>query len=300
MLANLGGITGNSLNSILEQNEIDTDEEPKLIIHSPYYDNEMFIETIKNKQNVIKCISINIQSLNAKIDQLRIYINLFQQHDVKVEIILLQETWLSRNSDTSQLQIDGYNFISQPFDVTSHGGLAMYVLKDIDYELLEVEKSQSGIWEGQFLKLKLNETKLLTIGNIYRPPRDLIENYTNFKTEFENILRVFNGNVLIGGDFNIDLLKLTEKSIINEYFESVLSNGFIPKITLPTRLTRNNGTLIDNFLCKISDDFSFTTAGILSYKLSDHQPIFICLDFMCPSKKNPKIYQNYKKRRKFY
>ena len=56
--------------------------------------------------------------------------------------------------------------------------------------------------------------------------------------------------VIIGGDFNIDLLKINEKPIFNEYFHLLISHGFIPKITLPTRLSEKSGTLIDNFLCK--------------------------------------------------
>jgi hypothetical protein len=79
-----------------------------------------------------------------------------------------------------------------------------------------------------------------------------------------------------------------ERPILNEYFESVLACGFIPKITLPTRLTRYSGTLIDNFLCRIAGNFSASTAGILMHKVSDHQPIFICLDYLQTKNTCPK------------
>jgi hypothetical protein len=59
----------------------------------------------------------------------------------------------------------------------------------------------------------------------------------------------------------------------------MLSNGFLPKITLPTRLSENHGTLIDNIFCKLSNDFSETTAGILRFHISDHLPCFITLDY---------------------
>ena len=52
-------------------------------------------------------------------------------------------------------------------------------------------------------------------------------------------------------------------------------HSFYPKITLPTRLTNNNGTLIDNILCKLTECTLDTTSGILIDKLSDHQPYFI-------------------------
>ncbi len=52
--------------------------------------------------------------------------------------------------------------------------------------------------------------------------------------------------MILAGDFNIDLLKLNEKNIISEYFDIITSNSFYPKITVPTWLTNNHGTLIDN------------------------------------------------------
>ena len=68
ILTNLGGIPSCALTSLLEQNNIDTAEEPILLSHSPYLNNELFVQTIQSKQNIFKCISLNIQSLNAKIE----------------------------------------------------------------------------------------------------------------------------------------------------------------------------------------------------------------------------------------
>ncbi len=56
------------------------------------------------------------------------------------------------------------------------------------------------------------------------------------------------------------------------------SYSFYPKITVPTRLTNNHGTLIDNFLCKLTESTLDITAGVLIKKFSDHQPYFILLN----------------------
>ena len=288
MLANLGGITANSLNLLMEHNNIDIEGEPHVFCHSPYYDDKMFTDTLKNKSNVFTCLSINIQSLHAKIDQLRIYIHSLLQNEVKIGAILLQETWINPNNDTTLLEINGYNLISQPCKITSHGGLAIYILEEIEYELLDTINSESGTWEGLFIKLKLNSQNKLILGNVYRPPRDLIVNYTAFTNEFENHLQSLNGNTLIGGDFNIDLLKVNNKSAIHDYLNCILACGFIPSITLPTRLTSNTGTLIDNILCKMSNDISQITSGILTMKISDHQPIFVSLNYVYNLNKSSK------------
>ena len=95
-------------------------------------------------------------------------------------------------------------------------------------------------------------------------------------------------NVVIAGDYNIDLLKFRDNNRVNDYLDNLLSNSYIPKITYPTRTTYRTGTLIDNFLVKISNNFSHTTAGILIQKISDHLPYFVTLDYLGHSKHNSK------------
>jgi hypothetical protein len=90
-------------------------------------------------------------------------------------------------------------------------------------------------------------------------------------------------NVIVAGDFNIDLTKFNNNSNINDYLDNIIANGYIPKITNPTRLTCRTGTLIDNFFIKLSDNFSYTTAGIMMQAISDHLPYFITLDYLKPN-----------------
>ena len=42
------------------------------------------------------------------------------------------------------------------------------------------------------------------------------------------------------GDYNVDLLKLNSTPFNENYFDNILSAGYIPKITLPTRLSENS------------------------------------------------------------
>ena len=81
--------------------------------------------------------------------------------------------------------------------------------------------------------------------------------------------------VIIAGDYNIDLLQIKDNAIFGEYFNSVVAQSVFPKITLPTRLSSRNCMLIDNFLCKLSHGFSQATAGVLFKTISDHVPYFL-------------------------
>ena len=78
------------------------------------------------------------------------------------------------------------------------------------------------------------------------------------------------------GDFNINLLKINEKEVFADFLEIMTSFSYYPKITLPTRFSKNNGSLIDNIFCKISENTLRASSGILLKQFSDHQPYFIC------------------------
>ena len=95
---------------------------------------------------------------------------------------------------------------------------------------------------------------------------------------------------MIVGDFNIDLLKVEHKPKTKDYLDSIMTQGFPPKITLPTRFSEMNGTLIDNVLCRLSNTSINNDAGIIVTQLSDHLPYFICLRTMKVDKPGPKYF----------
>ena len=84
------------------------------------------------------------------------------------------------------------------------------------------------------------------MGCIYRHPNG---NITHFNEQYLKVLESINKNEtsVIGGDFNIDLLHYN-KNTIGEYLTINLENNFTPCITLPTRITAQLATLIDQLL----------------------------------------------------
>ena len=88
---------------------------------------------------------------------------------------------------------------------------------------------QSNIWECLIIKIcnHLNEDKNLYICNIYRPPKDslTIDILNRFTDELNQVLSDFNKSkalTVLVGDFNIDLLKLRDRSVIKDYFNNML------------------------------------------------------------------------------
>ncbi len=90
-------------------------------------------------------------------------------------------------------------------------------------------------------------------------------------------------------------MKINDKVAISEYFDILTSNSFYPKITVPTRLSNNRGTLISNFLCKLTENTLNTTSGVLINKFSDHQPYFLLLNNIV-TKESPPVYVKVTKR----
>jgi endonuclease/exonuclease/phosphatase (EEP) superfamily protein YafD len=79
--------------------------------------------------------------------------------------------------------------------------------------------------------------------------------------------------VLMLGDFNFDLLTLNS-NVNTEFLQNILSSGFLPSISLPTRVTTATATLLDNIF--------FSTHSLravkLSVILSDHFPVSALFD----------------------
>ena len=299
MLSNYGGFDQNSLNNIIAPdghiNEDDNDDLYDLIRHSFYYSDKQIVSHLKERRHNFSILSMNVASLNAKFDQIKIYVELLKAHNCELSIICLQESWLSDISETSLFQLDRYTMLSQGKICSGHGGLVIYVSNRFHYKHLSLYK-RSDVWEGQFIEISGSqlERNIIT-GNIYRPPRDVNTNYHTFIEEMNPIFEILNNKnceCIILGDFNIDLLKTNERPIFSEYLDNIISHNFFPKITLPTRFSFKRGTLIDNALCKCTSNISDATAGIVSHTLSDHHPYFITLkSIRAPLEKTKFIYK---------
>ena len=123
--------------------------------------------------------------------------------------------------------------------------------------------------------------------------KDEIKQFINEFTLLIVSLEKYRLNINLAGDYNLNLLKINNDELCNEFFDLITSHSLLPQITLPTRLSQTSGTLIDNILCKAHISVKPTTAGILLNKLSDHQPCFIILDITCCGCNNPKFIRKF-------
>ena len=81
---------------------------------------------------------------------------------------------------------------------------------------------------------------------------------------------------ILADNFNLNLLKYTQKTGIDQFLEIGLSNNFMPQISVPSRVAQKSATLIDNILinhCKCK-----CKSGNITSFISDHLPQFIIFE----------------------
>lgn len=274
-----------------DDNDIDGNYDYKLLDEvfktSSYYDVENLKKVIIDHAHEFTVLSTNIESIYTSVNELKIFIDdLNKNCNFKFSVICLQEGWIPESYDESQLNIPGYKIFSMSQSCGKKGGLVTYVDENYLCSPLNKTKSPHGaIWECMFTSISGNGlNKPVIIGNIYRPPRN---DESIFINDLESIIANLDDKkceVLLLGDYNFDLLKTDTSNYTNEFFSSLSTAGYSPKITLPTRFSDKSASLIDNLFSKISEHSIDSFAGIITKPLSDHLPYFTCFSKFIKSK----------------
>ena len=90
ILKSLGGTEKNYLCKILDTSV--NENEPVFINPSFYHDDQMLVDQLSKHKSKFLLLSLNIQSINAKIDDLRILIKNFRLKNCHFSAICLQES----------------------------------------------------------------------------------------------------------------------------------------------------------------------------------------------------------------
>ena len=128
--------------------------------------------------------------------------------------------------------------------------------------------------ESVFFEIQINERKTIIVGVVYRPntqPRVDIDIFMQKIIEIQSKIKEENKVAYLMGDFNIDLLKVNIHAKTNKFVNDVISQGFLPKITRPTRITPHSATLIDHIYSNDNRPTSQkSTSGIIITDVADH------------------------------
>ena len=89
----------------------------------------------------------------------------------------------------------------------------------------------------------------------------------------KNLLLEKNKEIILMGDFNINLLRYNEDHNSTDFLEQIYSCSLIPRITSPARLIPRSKTHINNILS--TDTANEVIAGNILTTLSDHLAQFL-------------------------
>ena len=197
----------------------------------------------------------------------------------RVDIYGVVETFLDENVNDSEIAINNYNVVRKDRICSGGGGILIYVKQHLNYgRIPELELPNI---EAIFIEPQFRNGNIL-VGFIYRPPNyNLVNyhhmiyfNYSEWLIVMDNLLHKINNTynkVILLADFNIDLLPaaVQKTSWINT-FQSYYLNQLIDE---PTRITSHSKTLLNHIY--VSEDVDVSKSGLLSWAISDHNPIYI-------------------------
>ena len=140
---------------------------------SKYYDTDGLISFLLKHKNKITVLSINIDSLNSKYNDLKELTENMEKQNAFVSIICIQEARLNENTDTDHPQLHNYNLITQPLtkQCSTKGGLACYILNCVRIQKTE-HLNNFSTWEGLAIDITDGNNTNIKILNTYRPPKN--------------------------------------------------------------------------------------------------------------------------------
>ena len=242
-----------------------------LVDNCDYIDWDQIDNLNKDIVNKLKVVQLNFRGIKGKYYDIIDLINKLNSPDV----IILCETWLKAND--TQPQIAGYNFIGKSRQNRKGGGVGFLVNKKLKSRILMELQLNDETVESLFIEIKGDHHNMV-MGSIYHPPNTPVNSFLkNYSSMCSNLYKY--KHVVIGLDHNLDLLKSSRHSQMQQFLETTLEANLIPTITKPTCVTNTSATLIDNILIK-SDFHGTHQSNVIINNISDHYPSLLQLTIL--------------------
>ena len=244
-----------------------------------YYEPTGFRETFDNAIHEQSYFHINCRGISVNWNDFKDLIFDLTGEDASFEFIGLSEVYKCE-SDT-RLLLPGYHpLITRTRNLDNRGGVGLFIRSNIKFTIREdLSVFIPHIFESIFIEYISIKKKRCVVGVIYRPntpPKADIDVFMHTLNDIVDLINTENKQCLIMGDMNVDLLKYQNHAKTNQYTDSLFSNGLVPLITIPTRVSRSSATLIDHMYSnRIATN---ATSGVIITDLADHYGTFYLAD----------------------
>ena len=273
----------------------DNDEFDHGVQDSLYFTEEEYTSLLsKHKMNDtknLKIISMNIANLFSKLSGLKSLVVNLSNTSNKPNIIVITETHIPENHDLGDAELKnilpGYKLYHKGRNRKGEG-IGIFVDNNIcENSELDIKSwFKDGVFEGLTLTIPhqlvvQNNKKNLVILGVYRPPGNITNEFLNTLRNCLRSIDKSSNELVVTGDFNLDLLKYESHPLTAEYIDLMTTHQMIPYIVRPTRIKHKSATLIDHIFMKgnrqvISGILATEIAG--SHGFTDHFPVFCILN----------------------
>lgn len=218
----------------------------------------------------IKIAHLNMRSAFPKLDSLKQELS-----DTNLHALCISETWYKTELTDNMIGLDGYTVERLDRSSQGHsrhgGGICIYVHNSINHQPHTSNWVSDSDIEVMYITLLPSNGRRIFLLNIYRPPNG------NLERALEQIKRIFDilddshrNDIVLTGDFNVDLLRSTPNQRLMKEFSHDL--GLEQIIDNATRCGPNRDTLLDHFYIKM--DY-ISKCGTIDLGISDHKMIYM-------------------------
>ena len=228
-----------------------------------YLPNELNLPPSSDKD--LSLLHLNARSLPCNFGNL---INLLNSIDHTFSFIGITESWLQDNSPPL-FEMKGYRMLRADRQTGRGGGAVLYIRDDVPFKVIDDIPILID-FQTIFVEIENPKGKNIVIGVTYRPPSTSIDVFIDYMESCFNIFCRGGKQIYLMGDFNIHLL---QNDASTKRFTTFLSlYALYPIIDIPTRISPNSATLIDNIVTNAVN--GNLQSGALYSDVSDHLPIF--------------------------
>ena len=239
----------------------------------------------RDATNHLNILSLNIRSLPKHGGEL---VCLLEVLETKFDIIILTEIG-SLNISTVKHLLENYQLYYVISKDNMFGGVGIYVNEELtDVHAVDEFTIQKSCHcpkceiESLFITFRYHNSQYI-VGGIYGHPNGKTAHFVN---DLETSLHRIGDAVttILAGDINIALIKFENDDTMN-YLTTLLSNRYLPYITLPSRLTDFSATCVDHVFVKFTRqelvNASDVISGMFYCDMTDHLPCFLSIKSKC-------------------
>ena len=263
-----------------------------------YYTSTSFEKIFKDSNDInnsLNTLHMNIRGLETHFNDFVTYVSTFPLH---FDVICLTEAHLYNKKnylDTDRFDLEGYTSFKVHSSIR-YGGCVVYVRNTLQCNMITELSGTNHVSDYLYVNVNVpGSRKKLCVAVYYRHNKHDKETVCNFTKQIDTQLNsplLKNTHVILMGDMNIDLSKLSVNDAIEIYYNTVLCHNLESHINSPTRIQYNkntktisSATIIDHIFSNLIE-FS-CTSGNLAYADSDHFANFLTvLDYKKKRKKH--------------